>query len=48
MEQMTIFDNREENMPLASRLRPDGLEDNPGENYRKEDQISFCGIQRCD
>ncbi len=33
MEQMTIFDNREENMPLASRLRPDGLEEFVGQQH---------------
>ena len=25
MEQMTLFDDRERNVPLASRLRPDRL-----------------------
>lgn len=51
MEQMTLFDDREKTVPLASRLRPERLEDfvgqehllGPGKMLRRlieEDQIS--------
>lgn len=33
MEQMTLFDDRERNVPLASRLRPDRLEDFVGQEH---------------
>ncbi|MDE7283273.1 MAG: replication-associated recombination protein A [Lachnospiraceae bacterium] len=33
MEQMTLFDNREETIPLASRLRPQKLEDFIGQEH---------------
>ena len=33
MEQMTLFDNREETIPLASRLRPQRLEDFIGQEH---------------
>lgn len=51
MEQLTLFDNREQTTPLASRLRPDTLEDYAGQKHLigkgkilrrliEEDQIS--------
>ena len=33
MEQLTIFDNREENAPLASRLRPETLDEYVGQQH---------------
>ena len=33
MEQMTLFDDRERNVPLASRLRPDRLEEFVGQEH---------------
>ena len=33
MEQMSLFDNRVENIPLASRLRPSSLEDFAGQDH---------------
>ncbi len=33
MEQMTMFDQREENQPLASRLRPDTLQEYVGQKH---------------
>lgn len=33
MEQMSLFDNRKENIPLASRLRPTTLEDFAGQTH---------------
>ena len=51
MEQLTLFDNREQTTPLASRLRPDTFEDYAGQKHLigkgkilrrliEEDQIS--------
>ena len=31
MEQMSLFDDREQSAPLATRLRPDSLEDFAGQ-----------------
>ena len=38
MEQLSLFDDRERTAPLASRLRPDSLEDFVGQEHlgRKE------------
>ena len=33
MEQLTLFDNREQTTPLASRLRPDTFEDYAGQKH---------------
>ena len=33
MEQLSLFDNRERTMPLASRLRPDNLNDYVGQKH---------------
>ena len=33
MEQMTLFDQREEMTPLANRLRPDTLDDFVGQEH---------------
>ena len=33
MEQMTLFDDREKTVPLASRLRPTRLEDFVGQEH---------------
>lgn len=33
MEQLSLFDNREKTAPLASRLRPDTLEDYVGQKH---------------
>lgn len=33
MEQMNLFDNREKTMPLASRLRPEGLDEYVGQKH---------------
>ena len=51
MEQLSLFDNRERTSPLASRLRPDSLEEYVGQKHLigkgkllqrfiEEDQIS--------
>lgn len=33
MEQMSLFDNRKENIPLASRLRPASLDEFKGQEH---------------
>ena len=33
MEQMTLFDNREKTAPLASRLRPETLDEYVGQKH---------------
>ena len=37
MEQLSLFDDREQSAPLASRLRPESLEEYVGQRGR------FCG-----
>lgn len=36
MEQLSLFDNRERTAPLASRLRPDNLDEYVGQQHRQE------------